>query len=111
MGRTLVSFMNPDDRWTVSRKNIQSSPNLATLRECLDRGPIIVEHRFYNGARAPDRLIFEDFEDVEAYLQQKAGPGDSFWVWDFDAVCRVDNSLVTGKKPDAEGRVPEGGAY
>jgi hypothetical protein len=106
-----MNFMNPNDRWTVSARNIQAPRNIATLRECLERGPVILEHRFYYGARSPERLVFDDFEDLEAYLQQRASPGDSFWVWDFDAVCRDDNPLVTGKKPDAEGRVPEGGAY
>jgi hypothetical protein len=106
-----MSFMNPADHWTLSGKNILAPHNLAIIREQLQRGVVILEHRFYNGARSPDRLVFDDFEELEAYIQHKAGPGDSFWIWDYDALCRDDNYLVTGKKPDAEGRVPEGGAY
>lgn len=106
-----MAFRNPDDRWTVSGRNILAPNNLASLRACLEKGPVIVEHRFYYGARSPDRLVFDDFEDLEEYLTNKAAPGDSFWVWDYEALCRNENFLVMGKKPDTDGCVPETGAY
>jgi NAD(P)H-flavin reductase len=106
-----VAFRNPDDHWTISGKSILAPRNLAILRESLENGPVIVEHRFYYGARSPDRLIFEDFDELHAYLQDEASPGDSFWIWDYSSVCRDDNPLVMGKRPDADGCVPEKGAY
>lgn len=106
-----MPFQNPADHWTVSGKNILAPRNLATLRECLDKGPVIVEHRFYYGGRSPDRLVFDDFEDLETYLKSRSSPGDSFWVWDYESLCRDNNFLVMGKLPDDEGRVPETGAY
>jgi hypothetical protein len=106
-----MTFKNPDDGWTLSGRNILTPPNLAALRECLENGPVIVEHRFYYGGRSPDRLVFDDYEDLEAYLRGRAAPGDSFWIWDYMSVCRDDNFLVQGKRPDEEGRVPERGAY
>jgi len=106
-----MSIRNPADQWTVAGRNILSATNLAALRDCLERGPIIVEHRFYYGGRSPDRLVFDDFEDLESYLEGQASPGDSFWIWDYAALCRDDNYLVTGKKPDTDGCVPERGAY
>jgi hypothetical protein len=106
-----MAFRNPADNWTVAGRNILSAHNLAALRECLEQGPVIVEHRYYYGGRSPDRLIFEDFEDLEAYLRGRSRPGDAFWIWDYSSLCRDDNFLAMGKRPDADGCVPEKGAY
>ncbi len=106
-----MAFQNPADHWTTSGKNILAPLNLSALRECLEKGPVIVEHRFYYGGCSPDRLIFDDYEDLEEYLKTKASPGDAFWIWDYDSLCRDHNFLVMGKLPDDEGRVPETGAY
>jgi hypothetical protein len=59
----------------------------------------------------PERRIFDDFADLEDYLKREASPGDAFWIWGYDALCRDDNVLVMGKLPDDQGRVPETGAY
>jgi hypothetical protein len=106
-----MTFQNPDDRWTLSGRNILAPSNIAVLRDCLERGPVIVEHWFYYAGRSPDRLVFDDFDDLEAYLKEQSAPGDAFWIWDYSALCRDDNSLANGKKPDVEGRIPETGAY
>jgi hypothetical protein len=106
-----MAFRSPDDHWVISGKNILAPSNLAILREALENGPVIVEHRFCRGARSPDRLIFEDFDELQTYLQDKAIPGDAFWIWDYSSVCRDDNPLVWGKRPDSDGCVPENGAY
>jgi hypothetical protein len=74
-------------------------------------GPVIVEHWFYYGSRSPDRLVFEDYDEFLEYLRANAKPGDALHVWEFPRVCRDDNTLAHGKYPDAEGRVPKGGAY
>ena len=106
-----MSFKNLADGWSVGGRNILAPHNLKILRDCLENGPVILEHRFYYRGRSPDRRVFDDFEDLELYLNEQAAPGDAFWVWDYEALCRNDNFLVMGKKPDEEGRVPETGAY
>jgi hypothetical protein len=106
-----MSFKNPADNWTLSGPNILAPENLATLRERLEKGPVIVEHWFYYAGRSPDRLVFDDYEDLEEYLKHRSAPGDSLWVWDYSSLCRDENYLVRGKRPDEEGRVPEKGAY
>ena len=90
---------------------ILSPENLTALRAALEQTPLIVEHRLYYGGRSPERRIFEDREDLEAYLGAHTTPGDDVWVWRFDELCRNDNTLTHGKVPDADGNVPAGGAY
>jgi len=84
---------------------------LETVERALSETPVIVEHRFYRGSRAPERRVFDDFEDLKAYLTSATAPGDKVWLWRFDLWCRDDNALAAGKIPDERGRVPRGGAY
>lgn len=90
---------------------ILSPENLALLQRTLEETLVIVEHWFYRGSRAPNRLFFDDFGELEEYLRTHAAPGDSFWIWRYDELCRDDNSLVHAKYPDDRGRVPSRGAY
>lgn len=91
---------------------INSPESLAAIQSCLEsQGPIVVEHRFYRGACAPHRMVFDEFEKFAEYLNTQTFAGDSIWVWSFDAVCREDNSLTHGKCPDEHGEMPERGAY
>ena len=84
---------------------------VTVLRDALEETAVILEHRFYRGSRSAERFVFEDFESLDEYLRTKAHPGDSIWTWRFEALCRDDNALVSGKVPDAAGNVPKGGAY
>jgi hypothetical protein len=70
-----------------------------------------VEHWFYYGSRSPDRIVFDAYDKFLEYLIANAQPGDALHVWSFAQVCRDDNTLVNGKYPDRQGRVPKGGAY
>jgi hypothetical protein len=98
--------------WSTDGRNILSADRMEAVRKVLeDKGPVIVEHWFYYGSRAPDRIVFEEYEQFVEYLNTKARPGDAFHIWDFADLCRDDNSLANGKYPDAEGRVPARGAY
>jgi hypothetical protein len=98
--------------WSLDGRNILSPERMATIQKVLeDVGPIILEHWFYYGSRSPERLIFDDFEELEEYLSKQAKPGDAFHIWDYAALCLDDNTLTDGKYPDAEGRVPARGAY
>lgn len=107
-----IAVMSEADDWSVDGRNILTPDRLEAIRRVLeDVGPVIIEHGHYRRARSRTRLIFEDYEKFTEYLATRAGPGDAFWVWDFFACCRDDNSLANGKYPDAGGRVPKGGAY
>ena len=98
--------------WSAEGRNILGEDRMSAIRKVLeDKGPVIVEHWFYYGSRAPERIVFDDYEQFVEYLNTKARPGDAFHVWDFADLCRHDNTPVNGKYPDAEGRVPARGAY
>ena len=100
------------DEWTSDGGKILSPENLASIRETLENeGPIIVEHWFYYGSRAPDRFIFDDFDDFVEYVQTKSRIGDAFHVWSFASVCKDGNEIARGKFPDDDGCVPRKGAY
>jgi hypothetical protein len=52
-----------DYEWIPDGRKITSPANLEVIRKTLEvDGPIIVEHWFYCGASAPDRLVFDDFD-------------------------------------------------
>lgn len=96
--------------WTASGPRFDVL--LAELRKILqDESDLIVEHRFFHGARAPFRFVCGDYDQLVAYVRDHARPGDAFVVWRFEECCRDDNVADRGKMPDADGRVPEGGAY
>jgi hypothetical protein len=100
------------DPWTTDGSRITDAEVLARLRWILDaESPLIVEHRFYRGSRAPTRLVFDDPDRFEEYVRAEARPGDAFYVWRYDELCRDDNAVASGKVPDADGRTPVGGAY
>lgn len=88
-----------------------SPDRLAAIKRVLEESFVIVEHRFYRGAWAPQITVFDEFEQLEAYLRDKARDGDSIWCWRYDEVCRDDNAVTHGKLPDEHGRAPSGGAY
>lgn len=102
---------NPADEWGKEASNILVEDKLALIRQTLEQSPIIVEHWFYCRGCAPDRLVFDDYEQFEEYLKSKVAPGDSIWTWRFDALCKENNALVHGKYPDESGLVPKKGAY
>lgn len=104
--------MNTDD-WTRDGLRITDPEMMRRVAEVLEHdSPLIVEHRFYRGSRAPHRFVCETVVELEQYLRDHARAGDSFWMWSFEQVCRDDNPVVAAAKmPDREGRTPAGGAY
>lgn len=82
----------------------------AIERAIENEDPIIVEHRMYRGASAPNRLIFEDFDTFAKWLHEDTFAGDATRVWSYEAVCTDTNDLAHGKCPDERGEVPRGGA-
>lgn len=105
-------FRSDADDWKPDGAKITDPAALEAIRHCLEsEGSIIVEHWFYRGSRAPDRVVFNEFEEFEEYLSSFACAGDDFHVWSFSRACRNDNELANGKCPDDDGLVPRGGPY
>jgi hypothetical protein len=55
--------------------------------------------------------MFDDAEQFEGWLRDKTSAGDSIYVWAYSDVCRDDNAVAAGKRPDDDGEVPARGAY
>jgi len=106
-----MNYRNEADEWGTEAPIITSPECLAAIREVMEQSPIIVEHWFYRGGRAPDRLVFDDYETFEEYLRTRTRPGDAIHVWRYDGLCQDDNVLTHGKCPDTDGLVPKRGAY
>ena len=103
--------MSEDDNWSMAGANILAPELLTSVRNILEKQPIILEHRLYRASSAPLRLIFDEYEDFLDHLKSRAKPGDHLLVWGFGDLCKNDNRLVDGKYPDEAGRTPRGGAY
>jgi hypothetical protein len=105
-------FRSEADNWSANGSKITEPAKLEAIRRTLnDEGPIIVEHWFYHGATAPERLIFEDFDEFETWLNEHTYAGDAIDVWSWATACRPDTRLTEGKCPDDDGLVPKAGAY
>jgi hypothetical protein len=101
---------SPEDDWHHG-PTILDPERLHILRTSIAESPLILEHWFYRGGRAPRRSIFEEFDVLEEYLRTEGRPGDAFHFWRFDRLCRTDNELMHSKFPDQAGLVPRRGAY
>lgn len=98
------------DDWAPGT-HVLNPQRISSLKAVLESTPVILEHWFYRGSRAPARLIFDDYDDLHGYVATRTTPGDSLWVWRWDSACRDDNSILTGKVPNANGVAPKRGAY
>jgi hypothetical protein len=101
----------PEFRWGNDAPSVLAPERLAAIKRAFDGSSLIVEHRFLFGGRAPDSLVFEDFEDFEEYLRTKVSPGDALWFRRYHDLCRDDNAITHGKYPNAEGQTLTGGSY
>ena len=98
------------DPWTNDGPDIFSTDRLGAVRDALERGAVIVEHRFFNAGSSPNRLIFYRFEDYMDYLDAAACSGDKIRVWSLD-FCTLENATAAGICPDDDGFMPTTGAY
>jgi hypothetical protein len=99
------------DDWSPDGSKITEPAKLEAIRRTLEKGPIIVEHWFYHGASAPERLVFDDFDEFRTWLDEQTYAGDAIDVWSWVETCLPEKSLAEGKCPDNQGLVPKGGAY
>lgn len=100
------------DDWRSDGHKIVSSENLTAIRDVLEnRGCIIVEHWLYRGASAPERRVFDDFDEFLNYIKTSTYGGDAVDVWSMHDLCTPQNRLAEGKIPDLDGCVPSRGAY
>jgi hypothetical protein len=107
-----MRFYYEDDGWVADGNKITAPAALEAIRRCLENeGPVIIEHWFYRGSCAPDRLIFDDYDTFLGYLDTHTFAGDAIHVWSFASVCRNDNELAHGKCPNENGLTPTRGAY
>ena len=104
-------FRIESDNWSADGSKITEPAKLEAIRRTLeDEGAIIVEHWFYHGASAPERLVF-DFKEFETWLNEQTHVGDAIDIWSWNTACQPDARLTEGKCPDDGGLVPKGGAY
>jgi hypothetical protein len=100
------------DEWTVDGEKISAPEKLAAIKVVVTTvGPVLVEHGFLRGARAPATLAFDDYGDLIEYLTANARAGDSISVWSLGPFMRDTAPLASGKCPDEDGAVPKGGPY
>ncbi len=98
--------------WTAEASRITDPELLSRFAQILDHeSPLIIEHKFYRAGRGPHWFIADDYDELVAYLRRESSPGDKFTIWHFGTCCRDDNTLVTAKYPDVDGKVPLGGPY
>lgn len=103
--------MNPD-QWIVDSASTLDSSKIAALCDIIEEhSGLIVEHRFYRSGRAPHRFICDNPESLVEYCRSDVRPGDHLIFWQFESCCRNENIFDRTKLPNAEGKVPAGGAY
>ena len=105
-------FIVESDGWTVDGAKITDPQNLEAIRDSIyQRGPLILEHKFYRAARGPKYILFDEYDEFIEYLNAEPKVGDKLKAWMLCDVCSDENALAAGKYPDDQGRVPERGAY
>jgi hypothetical protein len=100
----------PDD-WTLDAPKITEPEQMERVRTELARGPILLKHWHYRGARCPTLQTFDDYDKFTEYLSTEARPGDAFDAWPLTELCSGLGTLAAGKYPDTDGAVPRKGAY
>lgn len=106
-------FRNDAHNWHINEtSNITHSSNLASVKDALEqKGSIVIEHWIYLGCQAPRRHVLDDFEEFIEYLTVNASAGDIIDIWSLHELISPKNRLVSGKCPDYDGCIPEGGVY
>jgi len=102
----------PAHCWSITGSKITSPENLEAIRDAIEnRGSIIVEHWLFCGASAPNRVVFDEFDEFVEYIQTKTSGGDCLDIWLMHEHCKPENRFLEGMVPDEDGCIPEKGAY
>jgi hypothetical protein len=109
--REQPQLLGKPEQWVVGYRNFYDPANLGRVRAVLEKAPLIVEHRILMGGSAPNRLVFDGYDDLVKYIHEKTKPGDALLCWDYGALCRDDNMGADGRLPDEQGRGFKNGAY
>ena|SRR5881394_3862297 len=108
---TIADRYEPDN-WQPHGSKINEFAQLEKIRlELETRGPVILKHWHYRGARMPTHVAFDEYDDFVEYLGKNARPGDAFDAWSLSGRLEGVESLAAGKFPDVDGCVPALGAY
>jgi hypothetical protein len=100
------------DEWTAEGEKISSPDKLAAIKRAIEHdGPVLLEHKFLRGGRAPHTAVFEEYDELVTYLAANARAGDKITVWNLWPFMRDTPPIAYGKCPDSDGAVPKGGAY
>ncbi len=105
-----MSLVYEGDNWQTGQHILEETV-LSELKTFLESTPLIIEHWFYRGSSAPDRFVVDNYDDLKEHLEKHSKPGDAFYIWRFDLMCKEENTILQAKYPDEQGRVPKGGAY
>ncbi len=107
-----TGWFSEADEWAVGLPAISDSSLLDEMKRVFEAGKIVVvEHWFYRGSSAPDRLVFDDYDMFEEYLREKGRAGDSIHVFDITGALKDGAQVVHGKCPNERGETPKKGAY
>lgn len=67
--RVKARWRSEQHQWSPSGSKITFSENLEAIRDAIEnRDGIMVKHWFSCGASAPDRMVFDDFDDFVDYI-------------------------------------------
>ncbi len=105
-------FFSAADNWQEGLPAISEESRIQPIKEAFARERLLlIEHWFYRGGSAPNRIVFDDFEMFEDYLKERCSAGDSIHVFDITEALKEGQQLTHGKCPNGRGEVPKGGAY
>ncbi len=105
-------YKSDADEWTRDGQKISDPAVFGLMSKALSQDRILlVEHRHYRGARAPDRVVVTDVNQFSAYLMENAIAGDAVHVFDITTALEDGKEIAHGKCPDEHDEVPKKGAY
>lgn len=100
------------DQWTRDGQKIGDPAVFGLISTALSQGSILlVEHWHYRGARAPDRVVVTDVDELLTHLMENAMAGDAIYVFDITTALENGKEITHGKCPDEQDEVPLKGAY
>ncbi len=105
-------YKSDADEWTRNGQKISDPAVFGLISKALSQDRILLlEHWHYRGARAPDRVVVTDMDELLAYLMENAIAGDAVYVFDITTALEDGKEITHGKCPNEQDEVPLKGAY